>query len=429
MVPSKTKRLLQISVYALLCLLLGACQTDDSSNPAPVQEVSMEQSPVDNEYHRALKAYNSLLRGEVGLNGDMSYTIVSTPNTKYAVIDMNDDGVPELAVTEMTFQERDPDTFELESTFFDSAIFSYNDGEVFIWYSGNHRHHSFEILSNKALLYDGDDGHGGREIRYCELDQNGDIAYETEIWNSPGGRFYFIDYSQSVSRREISEEDWHEIVDPILELRTDQIQWTENFENMIPLELPKGTKKTPDIIKAYLPVVANNDLEDVAFSLIYLDDDDVPELVICDRYYDKYSVYTIKNDSVECLVDSMITVEMSYFERKNIISKFTRWNGGGDEGGYASDYYQLDQYSETLTDNSIPSFRFSYVAVYDENGEWTGDGISEYYEKEKKIEKAAYDKIIADFDIMPDNEMSCFPEGRVHFTKEEMMAYLTEMVQ
>ena len=140
-------------------------------------------------------------------------------------------------------------------------------------------------------------------------------------------------------------------------------------------------------IQAYLPVIANIDIEDAAFSLIFLDSDTIPELVVLDRYLDQYSVYTIKEDSAICLIDSLTTVEMSYFEKENIISAFFRWNGGGDEGGYANRYYQLDQYSEPLTDDFVPSFEFTYNAVYDINGEWTGEGITEYYKKGERIDE------------------------------------------
>ena len=66
-------------------------------------------------------------------------------------------------------------------------------------------------------------------------------------------------------------------------------------------------------IQAYLPIIADIDIEDATFSLIFLDNDTIPELVVLDRYWDKYSVYTIKNDSAVCLIDSITTVEMSYF--------------------------------------------------------------------------------------------------------------------
>ena len=187
----------------------------------------------------------------------------------------------------------------------------------------------------------------------------------------------------------------------------------------------KNTGQEHEInIQAYLPIVANSDIEDAVFSFIFLDDDTIPELVVLDRYWDKYSVYTIKNDSVVCLIDSITTVEMSYFEKKNIISAFFRWNGGGDEGGYANKYYCLEQYSEPLTDHFTPSFEFSYDAVYDINGEWTGEGITEYYKKGEKIDETAYNQIFDDFNISQGDNVSCFSENIRHFTKDEMLAYL-----
>ena len=173
-------------------------------------------------------------------------------------------------------------------------------------------------------------------------------------------------------------------------------------------------------IQAYLPIVSDIDIEDATFSLIFLDNDTIPELVVLDRYLNKYSVYTIKNDSAVCLIDSITTVEMSYFEKQNIISTFNRWNGGGDEGGYANKYYQLEQYSEPLTDMSIPSFEITYNAVYDINGEWTGDGITEYYKKGERIDETTYNQIFVDFNISQNDDVSCFSESIQHFTKDEI---------
>ena len=183
-------------------------------------------------------------------------------------------------------------------------------------------------------------------------------------------------------------------------------------------------------IQAYLPVIANIDIEDAAFSLIFLDSDTIPELVVLDRYLDQYSVYTIKEDSAICLIDSLTTVEMSYFEKENIISAFFRWNGGGDEGGYANRYYKLDQYSEPLTDDFVPSFEFTYNAVYDINGEWTGEGITEYYKKGERIDETAYNQIFVDFNISQNDAVSCSSENIQHFTRDEILEYLsTEMAE
>lgn len=212
---------LKILFLMFFCLILCACQMDGGESVGLPSQMEYTQD-FDNEYSKALDAYDALMRGDVGINNDPTYTIAPIPDSKYAILDMNDDGIPELAVTTVIFQNRYPSTLELESTSFDSAIFSYNNDKVFIWGGGNHSHNNFEILSNKALLYDCNDGHGGREILYHELDENGDNTCEIYLWNSPDGRYYLTGSNSSV---EISEEEWYEIVDPILALRTDLIPW------------------------------------------------------------------------------------------------------------------------------------------------------------------------------------------------------------
>lgn len=178
------------------------------------------------------------------------------------------------------------------------------------------------------------------------------------------------------------------------------------------------------LAQVYVPVITENDIESPRFSFIYLDEDDIPELVILDRTWDKYSIYTVKDGNIKCLVDFVTTVEMSYYEHKNIVSAFYRSNGGGDEGEYTSTYYQLNQYPMALTDDTVPSFSFSYQAVYDENGDWTGDGINKYYKLGEEIDKAAYDQIFVDLDISQMDDTSCFSENGLSFTKEEILAYL-----
>lgn len=188
-------------------------------------------------------------------------------------------------------------------------------------------------------------------------------------------------------------------------------------------------EQTPQSIRqmlaqVYVPVITENDIESPRFSFIYLDEDNIPELVVLDRAWDKYSIYTVKDGNIKSLVNSMTTVEMSYYEHKNIVSAFYRSNGGGDEGEYTSTYYQLNQYPMALTDDTIPSFAFSYQAVYDENGDWTGDGISKYYKLGEEIDKAAYDRIFVDLDISQMDDTSCFSENILSFTKEEILVYL-----
>lgn len=223
MYAEKIKWVFKILFIIFLSFLLCACQMD-STEHVELSSLMEYIQDFDNKYSNALNAYGAFMRGEIGINNNLTSTIAPTHDSKYTILDMNDDGIPELAVTTVIFQNRYPDTLELESTSFGSAIFSYNNDEVFLWGGGDYRHNNFEILSNKALLYDCDDGHGGREILYHELDENGDSTCEIYLWNSPDGGFYF---SGPYPDNEISEKEWHEIDDPILALRTDLISWTD----------------------------------------------------------------------------------------------------------------------------------------------------------------------------------------------------------
>ena len=84
----------------------------------------------------------------------------------------------------------------------------------------------------------------------------------------------------------------------------------------------------------------------------------------------------------------------------------------------------MEQYSEAVANDFIPSFEFVYNAVYDINGEWTGEGITKYYEKGKEIDEKAYNQIFDDFNISQNDEVSCFSENTQRFTKDEMITYL-----
>lgn len=93
---------------------------------------------------------------------------------------------------------------------------------------GNSRHHEFEILNNKALLYDYDDGSGIHEVIYEELDTNGSTAYRIYLYeNRNTGHHYIGRNSFYDSDVEISEEEWHERVGMIRALRTDTISWVD----------------------------------------------------------------------------------------------------------------------------------------------------------------------------------------------------------
>ncbi|MCM1124965.1 MAG: YARHG domain-containing protein [Lachnospiraceae bacterium] len=173
-------------------------------------------------------------------------------------------------------------------------------------------------------------------------------------------------------------------------------------------------------IGVYQQIVSEMEEEGTVFSLIYLDNDDIPELAVCDRRYDAYSVYTVKEDSAFCIMDAMITVEMTYFEQKGVLAQFARWNGGGDEGGYGWYYYQMNA-DKTLADDSVPDLHFTYNAIYDDEGNWTG--ARDYYCQGEEISEADYQKKLNDMGIVDGNSRICMENA---LGKKEMLELLEQ---
>lgn len=153
----------------------------------------------------------------------------------------------------------------------------------------------------------------------------------------------------------------------------------------------------------YRQLVTETEGDAISFSLVYLDNDDIPELVVCDRGYEAYSIYTVKDGRAFCMMDAMTTVEMVYYERNSIVSAFARWNGGGDEGGYGWYYYQVGT-DKALADGDLPTLSFTYDATYDEEGNWTGEGVTKYYHMDQEIDEAAYQQMMNDLGIVEGNE-------------------------
>lgn len=186
--------------------------------------------------------------------------------------------------------------------------------------------------------------------------------------------------------------------------------------------VPATDTQLPDYQKIYAQAVTENTNENTLFSLIYLDDDNLPELVIYDSYYLTYSIYTLKDNALFCLADSLSTVELTYFERTGILCEFARWNGGGDEGGYGRSYY-LAAKDRTLTDSDTPILNYVYNAVYDEKNIYTGEGITEYFHLGEETDEASYERFAEDLGITDNDEKACSAHA---LSKDEMLAFLSE---
>lgn len=160
----------------------------------------------------------------------------------------------------------------------------------------------------------------------------------------------------------------------------------------------------------------------VVFSLIYVDDDDIPELAVHDAGYDTYSIYTIKDDALFCIVDSMSTVQLTCFERSGTIAAFASWNGGGDEGSYSLSYYQTTK-DKTLTNDTQPTLNCIYNAVYDEDGNYTGEGITDYYYMGEATDDVTFQEVLGNLGITEKSKTICAEDT---FGKEEITQLLSQ---
>lgn len=182
------------------------------------------------------------------------------------------------------------------------------------------------------------------------------------------------------------------------------------------------TAPTGDYREIYEWIVEKEEGDSILFSLRYLDEDDIPELVVWDYNDDTYSVYTVKDGKHFCLIDSMAATELDYYECSGIVASFARWNGGGDEGGYGWSYYQING-DETLTNDDEPTLSFSYDAVNDEEGNWTGEGITQYYHLGQEIDEAAYRQIADELGIVEENRKDLRHNC---YDKPEILVFLKE---
>lgn len=174
--------------------------------------------------------------------------------------------------------------------------------------------------------------------------------------------------------------------------------------------------------KAYSRILAKEDGAGnaVVYSLIYVDNDEIPELVVWDRGYGMYSIYTIKDGEAFCMMDSVVTVELTYYEKNGIVALFARWMGGGDEGGYGWYYYELTE-DKTITDEDPPLLHFIYEASYDEDGNWSGGGVSRYYHMEQEVDETAYREMASSLGIVEGEGKNCTDNA---LEKKEMMEVL-----
>ena len=186
--------------------------------------------------------------------------------------------------------------------------------------------------------------------------------------------------------------------------------------------MPDANEQAQTYREIYQQAVADRAGETKVFSLIYLDGDDIPELVVLDREFDSYSIYTVKDGALFCMLDQMTAVEMNYFERSGTFYTFARWNGGGDEGGYGRSYFQVSA-EKTITEETGAVLNDAYNALYDADGSFTGQGVTDYYYMGELTDETTYRELLGSLGVTEDGGKSC-AENAVG--KEEMLAQLSQ---
>ncbi len=226
----------------------------------------------------------------------------------------------------------------------------------------------------------------------CAAPENGGTAARESEYATLEGQFFSIDTKTMPESGGEGNSENASIESPSEPAEMHQETLTEEPQTVTEKEVSdKDTvSETENPLAAYRRTVEESG-DGMSFSLIDLDGDEILELVVTD--HETYSIYTIKDGGVFCLADSFYTVSFTYFEGKGVIAGFDRWNGGGDEGGYGLYYYPVST-DRTVTDGEMPLLRFEYNAVYDENGEYTGEGIEEYFYLDQQTDEATYREIM-----------------------------------
>ncbi len=133
-----------------------------------------------------------------------------------------------------------------------------------------------------------------------------------------------------------------------------------------------GTVETDEYIILYRTVLENyhseNEYENPGFSLIYIDDDEIPELAIADgsHHVDKVSVYTVYGGKAIEVGEYGSNGEIEYLERGNVIH--SNWTG---MGAALDDYYSINAGNESeicsLTSEENPLNIGEYSYTIDDN--------------------------------------------------------------
>lgn len=138
--------------------------------------------------------------------------------------------------------------------------------------------------------------------------------------------------------------------------------------------------------------------QECTYSLIYINKDEIPELVVCDADHYNISLYTYKNGKVYTLMENWNygvggTVIYEYLPKKNVI----RIQGSDLAATWTESYFKIKK-MELVEKRSLTTYQFkdkNHNGVMDRDEENTySNKPVEYYKDGKKISKKEYEKLL-----------------------------------
>ena len=200
------KKPLSLLLTAILLLIMWGC----NKQHAPLQESFSKTNDLDH----ALELYNEFLMGErtakpkkgdyeISIN-DIFFGNEWNEWNKYAMFDMNGDGIPELHIRSVSFYE----------------IFTYKEEALISWSGFMSRS---APLNNGAVLTV---RHGGANSTttyfYQEFDFNGNERMRVDFdsaESNEGIPVYFFENT------EVSKKEWDALTEKYLSIGSDKIEW------------------------------------------------------------------------------------------------------------------------------------------------------------------------------------------------------------
>lgn len=317
------KRLVILVLVLIFAFSFASCGKEaNSSSNSPGHQAFLEADPEKGEaYQAAINAYNKFLSGALEAKdkttGDSgkSFTIKEMTSAgnglpgidAYALFDVNGDGIPELHTA---------------SFFYD--IFSYQDGQLVLWYEVpfNRMEGSVFPLENRAI--------------FAQHDTTGKFYYYVTF--SSDGKPTVISFSESAeldsynfNDKDVTKAEYDNLTKEYFELskNTAKIDWinTESYKTWQ---------------EAYTDFLDKIEKEDTTFSLKDLDKDGTPELLVIGTYKNigVLTAYAYNNSVVKLgdYHDAKIGVAaLRVSEKAEFPGLFTMtWGGGIENYGYLS---------------------------------------------------------------------------------------------